>query len=47
MPHKGTPLDSLVDVLIAKPEMFYAGAERDMVIMHHELTVCVTAGGPG
>ena len=39
MPMKDTPLDSLVDILTSKPEMFYVPGERDMVIMHHELVV--------
>jgi hypothetical protein len=42
MPMKDTPLDSLVEILISKPEMFYVSGERDMVIMHHELVVRIT-----
>ncbi len=39
MPLKSTPLDAFVEILVSKREMFYEGAERDMVIMHHELKV--------
>ena len=45
MPQKGTKLDSFVAVLTAKPEMAYAGKERDMCLMHHEIEVRFPATG--
>jgi hypothetical protein len=45
MPLKSTRLDSFVALLVAKPEMSYAGAERDMCLMHHEVDVMFPATG--
>ncbi len=45
MPQKSTRLDSFVALLIAKPEMSYVGAERDMCLMHHEVDVEFPATG--
>lgn len=41
------PLDTLVALLTAKPEMSFVGRERDMALMRHEVEVDFPADAPG